>query len=384
VQSCAERMKINAMEYGRLIWSMITVMAIFCLSDANYADAMDESSIVHFQDRHDQEELVQILSNMGFTSLGMHLQSSQDLLVGLKGPLTLFAPTEEAFRYFNSPNSSSNSSSDYLLPYHIAKGLFTYTQLQMLPDGTKLDTIASEGSLLVTFNSRGDGQDLIYSSAQTLVDYRPVYVNGVLVSHPDLLNDGLLTIHGVDQPLPFLVLESSSSRRRKNYYSSGIAPPPAGAPALIPQSSSASPGIDHPMNIIMPFMLEDAELSLRNQGYSILALAMRIKSPELLRLQNLTIFTLSDDSVFLKGGQDFTNTVRYHVVPNRRLLLADLVRLPAGTRLHTLLHGQSLVVTDIKPFSINHVGVKIPDAFTNRWIAVHEIVRPLVISSHPH
>ena len=79
------------------------------------------------------------------------------------------------------------------------------------------------------------------------------------------------------------------------------------------------------------------------------------KTPELLRLKKLTIFTLSDDSVFLKGGLDFTNNLRYHVVPNRRHLLADLVRLPVGTRLHTLFYGQSLVVTDAKLFSVNGI-----------------------------
>ena len=51
MQSCAEARKINAMEQGRLILSAITVMVIFCLSNANYAQAMDESSIVQFQDR---------------------------------------------------------------------------------------------------------------------------------------------------------------------------------------------------------------------------------------------------------------------------------------------------------------------------------------------
>ena len=97
-------------------------------------------------------------------------------------------------------------------------------------------------------------------------------------------------------------------------------------------------------------MLESAAWGLRNQRYRILALAM-CKTPELLRLKKLTIFTLSDDSIFLKGGLDFTNNLRYHVVPNKRHLLADLVRLSVGTRLHTLLYGQLL--TDAKPFSVN-------------------------------
>lgn len=96
-----------------------------------------------------------------------------------------------------------------------------------------------------------------------------------------------------------------------------------------------------------------------------------------------TIFTLSDDSVFSSEGQEFSNNVRYHVIPNMTLPLEDLVQLPAGTRLKTLLHGQSLVVSDNKPFSVNYVHIKIADVFSNRWIVVHEILRPLISSVDP-
>ena len=82
--------------------------------------------------------------------------------------------------------------------------------------------------------------------------------------------------------------------------------PPATIPALI-----ASLGVDSPMNMIIPFMVQDAELRLRNEGYNILALALPIKSPEILCLQNLTIFRISENFIFFKGGEDLTNNLRY-------------------------------------------------------------------------
>ena len=106
-----------------------------------------------------------------------------------------------------------------------------------------------------------------------------------------------------------------------------------------------------------------------------------IKSPEILCLQNLIIFMISDDSIFLKGVEDFIKGDEY-TVPNRRLLLPYLIHLPANTRLPILLYGQSLIVTDNEPFSINHVSLKILDAFTNRWLEMHDIVRPFLILSH--
>ena len=47
------------------------------------------------------------------------------------------------------------------------------------------------------------------------------------------------------------------------------------------------------------------------------------------------------------------NLLFYEFISRHDSNFADLVRLPVGTRLYTLLYGQSLVVTDAKPFSVN-------------------------------
>lgn len=93
-------------------------------------------------------------------------------------------------------------------------------------------------------------------------------------------------------------------------------------------------------------MLRDSIVGLRNRGYNILALA---------------IFTLNDDSIFAPDGQAFVNNVRYHILPNKRLLYADLLSIPVGTVFDTLLQGQRLMVTSTNPFSINEVRLKNPD-----------------------
>lgn len=304
-------------------------------------EGVELKNIVHYHDSHEVKELVQILSDMGYNSLATHMLSS-DVLVGWKGSVTLLAPTDEAYR---------NSTTPSLLPHHILKGLFTSRDLSMLPQGTRLDTIANNGRCVV-ITSDGNSQ---------------VYVNGIPVSHPDLFNDGLLAIHGIDR---FLETAPPVQPQSDRDASSTGKPVIIGSPAAAPAPVNPAPPA-----VIMPFMLKDAAFSLRDRGYSILALALRLKAAELLGLKSLTIFAVDDDSIFA-GGQEFVNNVRYHVVPNKRLLLADLMALPGDTRLDTLLEGQSLLVTNTNPFSINNVQLKNPNAFSNAWIAVHSIAQP--------
>jgi len=123
-------------------------------------------------------------------------------------------------------------------------------------------------------------------------------------------------------------------------------------------------------------IVRDATVRLRDRGYSIEALALRIKSPKLLGFPSLTVFALNDDSIFSQGGQGFVNNVRYHILPNKILLYADLITIPVGTGFDTLLKGQRLMVTSTNPFSINGVRLKNPDAFYNEWIVVHGVPAP--------
>lgn len=58
----------------------------------------------------------------------------------------------------------------------------------------------------------------------------------------------------------------------------------------------------------------------------------------------MTVFTLDDPSIFA-GGHGYVTEVRFYVVPNRLLTHADLLRLPPGAILPTLVGSQQLVVT---------------------------------------
>jgi hypothetical protein len=187
-----------------------------------------------------------------------------------------------------------------------------------------------------------------------------VWVEGVEISHPDIFNDGqFLAIHGIDTF--FKAEEDSVSVKSLQQQRVG--------------------------KRRTTYLVEEAMIGLRDRGYSVLAIALRL-SPSILGLDNLTVFSPDDDSIFLDAQEDYLNLVGYHVLPNRRLLYADLLRLPMGTTLKTLVgqdSSSSLLVTtnsssssrkEDAQVSINYVAIQDSDAFSNAFIAVHGIPFP--------
>ncbi|KAL2927293.1 Fasciclin-like arabinogalactan protein 19 [Bienertia sinuspersici] len=142
-----------------------------------------------------------------------------------------------------------------------------------------------------------------------------------------------------------------------------------------------------PTTALNRMMMAEAMIRLRTSGYSILALAMRVKYPELITLHNMTIFAVDDSSIF-HGGHSYVHSVRFHIVPNRILKLADLENLPAMTVLPTLEIGETLTVTTpggggaLSPLRINYVKIKYPNLIYNLKMVVHGLAfRFLIFAS---
>ncbi|XP_008791919.1 fasciclin-like arabinogalactan protein 21 [Phoenix dactylifera] len=313
------------------------------------------------QEPHQATLLGSILANLGFQELAMAVPAlvSSASAAASSSPFTVFAPSDDSIR------SCAACSPAALLREHLVPGLFSKIHLSKIAFGTKLETASPGRCLTVTSTSPRPGSN---SSSPAAVK---IFVDGVEVTRPDLFNDGRIVIHGLQgfvSPLsPLSCLQDH-----------------------IPYPNSYSPpeiaGNIH-RSAIVQLMLRDAMVRLRIRGYSILALAMRIKYAELAGLQNMTVFALDDSAIFA-GGHAYVTNVRFHVVPNRLLMHADLLRLPAGTALPTLVHGQHLVVTNsgsagaaaVGPsgsgLRINYVPIKAPDAVYNSKIVVHGIFLP--------
>ncbi|CAA6661416.1 unnamed protein product [Spirodela intermedia] len=272
--------------------------------------------------------LVPVLSNLGFQELAMAVPGlSSPLLSVWSGPITIFAPSDDSVR------SCISCSPTRILREHLVPGLFSHVQLSTLAFGTKLET-SSPGRCLTVTSTAGDASGV------------KIFVDGGFVG-----------------PLSPLSCNQSP----------GQSPPS--------QDEIASASV-HAGSTIVRLMLRDAIVQLKESGYSILALAMRVKYPELSTLQNMTIFALDDAAIFA-GGHSYVTNVRFHVVPNRLLMYADLMKLRAGTILSTLVHGQSLVITHAHTgdtiesgLRINYVPISRPDVVCNLKVVVHSIFLP--------
>ncbi|KAJ4960431.1 hypothetical protein NE237_020341 [Protea cynaroides] len=287
-----------------------------------------------------------ILTNLGFHQLAMAIPSLADSAFSTwNGPSTLFAPTDSSIQ------SCSSCYPAKLLREHLVPGIFSLDYLRKLAFGTKLETM-------------NPGRCITVTSAD---NHTKIFVGGAEITHPDLYNNGIIVVHGLQGFVaPLSPLSCNVDRMTSLSF-----PPQTSIPDRS-HSLSQFP--------LMRLMLRDAILRLRNSGFSVLSLALWIKYPELVYLKNMTVFALDDESIF-SGGHAYVSSVRFHILPDRMLMDADLAKLRVGTVLRTLESGQSLVVTTsgtegASSLRINYVRVRNPDVMHNFKIVVHSVVWP--------
>ncbi|WCJ39101.1 hypothetical protein M5689_020119 [Euphorbia peplus] len=308
--------------------------------------------------------LAPILSHLGFNELSAAAASSVSsglTAAAWSGPSTLFAPSD------SSLHTCLSCSVPHLFREHIVPGLYTVDYLRKLAFGTKIETLSPGRCLTVTSTAVQNLTSSLKSAGAK------VFIGGVEITHPDLFNNGLIVIHGIQGYVVPLSPNSCDVERLNSLT------------FPINQQNRVSGEIHHqflPHPAIMRLMIHDAMVRLRNNGFNILSLAMKAKYVELVSLNNMTMFALDDASIF-SGSQSYINHIRFHIVPNFFLTHADLEKLPVGTRLPTLESGRTLVVTGagghnpaVSPMRINYVRVKVPEVIQNMKIVVHSVYLP--------
>lgn len=287
-----------------------------------------------------------VLSSLGFQQFSAAASAAN--LSTTATPITVFAPAD------SSLITCPTCSFPLLLQEHSVPGLYPLHFLRSLAFGTKLETLAPNRCLTVTFST-------------TSRDPK-VFINGVEIAQPDLFNNGMILVHGLRGFVSHLSPLSCNVERMSSLSFDSLP-----LPNSVSTISSASPFS------IMRFMLKDSIIRLRNSGYSIVALALRVKYAELSELKAMTVFALDDVSIFASGGHAYLPHFRFHVVPNRRIMAGEMVSLPAGTVLPTMEGEQKLVVTTaggggvLAPMKINYVRVVHFDLLHNTRIVIHGV-----------
>lgn len=298
-----------------------------------------------------------ILSSLGFQDLSAAATATN---LSAVAPTTIFAPTDSSL--LTCPSCSAS----LLLQEHSVAGLYPIHFLRRLAFGTKIETLAANRCLTVTASA--------YSASAAV---RKVFINGVEIAKPDFFNNGLVIVHALQGYVSHLSPHSCAVETMTTL--SFPQQPPPSAAAL----SS------------MRMMLKDAMRGLRVGGYSIVALALRVKYSELMELKSMTLFAIDDVSAFVDGGrsggggQTYVDDMGFHIVPNMALTAADLMRLPIGTALPTMERGRHLVVTSaggggpLAPMRINFVKLEKSDLVVNKRIVVHGLSVPFHDVNYP-
>ncbi|XP_016461563.1 fasciclin-like arabinogalactan protein 21 [Nicotiana tabacum] len=335
---------------------LILISLFISAASATFPDSIPPLTPSPMISPHDHTSLfATVLSSLGFQQLSTAATAAN--LTTTTTPITVFAPAD------SSLITCPTCSLPLLLQEHSVPGLYPLHFLRTLAFGTKLETLAPNRCLTVTFST-------------TTRDAK-IFINGVEVTQPDLFNNGLILVHGLRGFVSHLSPLSCNVERMSSLSFDSFP-----IPNSVSTVSSASPFS------IMRFMLKDAIIRLRNSGYSIVALALRVKYAELSELKAMTVFALDDVSIFASGGHAYLSNFRFHVVPNRRIMAGEMVSLPAGTVLLTLDGEEKLVVTTaggggvLAPMKVNYVRIVSFDLLHNSRIVVHGVSVPFPHMHH--
>ncbi|KNA06716.1 hypothetical protein SOVF_178420 [Spinacia oleracea] len=284
--------------------------------------------------------ITKVLGELGFHELAMashSLSLSSASHLPWLGPVTVFAPVDSSVR------TCPSCSLTLLLQEHTVSGLFSMDYLSRLIFGTKIETVLPGRCLTVTSSANASA----------------IFIGGAQITRPELFVSDHVIIHGLQGFISHV------------------------SPYSCSMDKLTSLALPHPNPAIAfnRMMLAEAMIRLRVSGYSVLAIAIRVKYAELVTLHNMTIFAVDDSTIF-HGGHAYVHSVRFHIIPNRMLKLADLESLPASTVLPTLALGENLIITtaggggELSPMRINYVEIKYPNLIYNQKLVVHGLASP--------
>ncbi|CDP03640.1 unnamed protein product [Coffea canephora] len=320
------------------------VLLIF-LTAAILAAAASAQTLVH---TYPPSLFATILSALGFRDLS---NVTANASLSLTAPSTVFAPTDSSLL------TCPSCSLPLLLQEHSLPGLYSFHFLRNLAFGTKIETFARNRCLTITASPIINPSDAVST--------RKIFVNGVEITKPDLFDNGLVIVHGIQGFMSHLSPTSCTIEKMTTLAYPD--PPPPTAEFLVMRS-----------------MLKEAMAELRVRGFSLVALAMRVKYPELADLKSMTLFAIDDGSIFAGGGgHAYVTDLMFHIVPNRILKGSHLMSLPLDTVIPTMERGQELVVTTaggggpLSPMRINYMKIKSLDLVSNKRIVVHALSNPL-------
>ncbi|KAF5740452.1 hypothetical protein HS088_TW11G00521 [Tripterygium wilfordii] len=264
-----------------------------------------------------------ILSDSGYLSMALTLRITIKHLHLESSATTVFAPSDPAFAKSGQPSLVE-------LQYHILPITFSRENFTALSFGSRIPTLCSNRSLIVTASS----------------DYSDEFsINGVSLQGSLLFDDERVVIYGID-----------------DFFNSSYEIPPR----LVPQE-----GFNGSIESVDQF--GNASGLLISKGYSIMAALLNVQL--FTNQTRLTIFAPVDEAMEANARDisDYSVVFRQHVVP-RFLPWQDMGKIEDGTILSTFSDGFWITVTrsgDV--LVLNGIPVICPDMYYSDWLVAHGI-----------
>lgn len=243
-----------------------------------------------------------------------------------------------------------------LLRYHTLPSKLSLTDLLNETQGSCVPTLFLGKNVSVT---KLDAQE------------RLVEINGVLVSHPDIFNHGLYSIHGVSDP--FFDLDQLEQQQDWNF----MEWPKCG---LVASGNVTAEGARNWRNRVMWNRIVRL---LSSNGYTSFAIGLHSVLDGIFRdyadLESVTVFAPLDFGYIAAPMPILERIVRFHIMPER-FEYNQLLSLPVKAHLKTLDQGSVLEVTEDygvrQVFGINGAEITAPDVLSSKEFVVHGISEP--------
>ncbi|KAH7516398.1 hypothetical protein FEM48_Zijuj10G0131200 [Ziziphus jujuba var. spinosa] len=286
-------------------------------------------------------DAAEILSDSGFVSMALTLEIVSQTLTVQSPSLTIFAPNDSAFSQAGQPSLS-------LLQFHFCPIPLPLESLKLLSTGTKIPTLLSGHSLIVTSSPSSDQISL---NNVKITGGSPIY------------DDGSMIIFGIE-----------------DFFDPNFGlPVPISSPRSTPRcgSSSTNGSMDFPG----VSWFEGASAALRSNGHSVMASFLDLQLEGFKEPTMMTIFAPVDQSMVnpMKNVSVFLR----HVVPCK-LLWNDLVNFDDGTVLPTYSNGFTITVTrSDSVLMLNGVPVFFPNMYFSDPLVVHGLNEVLAVQEKP-
>lgn len=122
--------------------------------------------------------------------------------------------------------------------------------------------------------------------------------------------------------------------------------------------------------------LDHSIRALKRRGFTVVGTAMAIKRRQLMEFNGVTVFAVSDASLF-SVSDGFRYDFSHHVL-KKRMRLTEISRVPVGTVMETMSPNKTIVFGESEGrVTVNGVEINVTEVYHNRWIVVISALRSL-------